>query len=202
MRKGRPENRPRSSPCPLTEIEVVEPISVGQPAAMPPCPVPILSSPPTSLLSLLWLYSRPSPRSLTTRLGSNIIADWNCHRVRPSFAAGQNHSLIFGFNSHVNISLSLSALPIVIAASWPTATAAPLAPAQCVVRGHRGSERVVARARLLAPRVTKTRAVPPRSCSAPSSVRVRTATPWGETRSRLKTMNSRYERGRRRTRSV
>ena len=34
-------------------------------------------------------------------------------------------------------------------------------PAQCVVRGHRGSERVVARAGLLAPRVTKTRAVPP-----------------------------------------
>ena len=117
-----------ASPCPLslTDVEVVEPISVGEPATLPGAHPPLLSSRSTPDRA----RARSPPRlfSSAARLGSNIIADWNCHRVRRSFAAGQNHSLIFGFNSHVNISLSLCARPIVIAASWPTA-APPAAPA-------------------------------------------------------------------------
>ena len=119
---------PRPRALSLTDVEVVEPISVGEPATLPGAHPPLLSSRFTPDRA----RARSPPRlfSSAARLGSNIIADWNCHRVRRSFAAGQNHSLIFGFNSHVNISLSLSlcARPIVIAASWPTA-APPAAPA-------------------------------------------------------------------------
>ena len=119
---------PRPRALSLTDVEVVEPISVGEPATLPGAHPLLLSSRSTPDRA----RARSPPRlfSSAARLGSNIIADWNCHRVRRSFAAGQNHSLIFGFNSHVNISLSLSlcARPIVIAASWPTA-APPAAPA-------------------------------------------------------------------------
>ena len=115
-------------------------------------------------LSLSLLYPRPrlaltaASFSSAARLGRNIIADWNCHRrappngahpqpsslplpsFLPSFAAGQNHSLIFGFNSHVNISLSPS---MSVRTSLPR-HGRPNAP-NSVARSHRGSELAVAR---------------------------------------------------------